>query len=220
MSPATAPEARALVVIGGRPDGHGRVVMETAQEIPGTRVLGFLDDSPKAATVAGVPHLGRVADWRVHAERGAEFHIAIGDNRIRRRLADEIVAGGGRLGSVVHPAARIAASAFVGEGSLVCPGAVLCPGARVGRDCIVNHGVIVEHDGVLRDHVNLSTGTVTGGRVTFGEGVFAGVGVRVIPDVVVGDWCVLGAGAVVVRATEAGGTYVGVPARLVKRNSG
>jgi sugar O-acyltransferase (sialic acid O-acetyltransferase NeuD family) len=205
-----------LVIVGGRPDGHGKVAIETARETPGLVVEGFLDDAPKAANVAGAPCLGHAADWPRLAAQGVAFLVAIGDNAIRGRLANEIVAGGGQLTAIVHPRSVVAPSATVGDGTLVCAGAVVCAAARVGRNCIVNHGVVIEHDSVLEDHVNLSTGTVTGGRVTFGEGVFAGVGVRVIPDVRVGAWCYLGAGAVVIADTEPGCLYLGVPARRVR----
>lgn len=215
-APAGGPPRR-LVVVGGRPDGHGKVVIETALEGTSLEVAGFLDDAPKAASVAGVACLGPAAEWRKLAGPGVGFHVAIGDNAIRRRLCAEISAGGGVLVSVVHRAAVVARSASVGDGTLVCAGAIVGHGARIGRNCLVNHGVIVEHDGVLEDHVNLSTGTVTGGRVTFGEGAFAGVGVRVIPDVRVGAGCVLGAGAVVTADTVPGWMYLGVPARRVRR---
>jgi UDP-N-acetylbacillosamine N-acetyltransferase len=205
-----------LVIVGGRPDGHGKVAIETARETPGLVVEGFLDDAPKAAHVGGVPCLGRAADWRRLAAQGFAFLIAIGDNAMRSRLANEIVAGGGQLTAIIHPRSVVAPSATVGAGTLVCAGAIICPSARVGRNCIVNHGVVLEHDSVLGDHVNLSTGTVTGGRVTFGEGAFAGIGVRVIPDVRVGTRCYLGAGAVLVEDAEPGWMYLGVPARRIR----
>lgn len=208
---------RRLVVIGGRPDGHGKVVIETARDGTGLTVAGFLDDAPRQQSVAGVPCLGPVSEWRKLAANGAAFHVAVGDNAIRKRLTDEIVACGGVLASVVHRAAIVAASSTIGDGTLVCAGAIVGHGVRVGRDCIVNHGVILEHDVVVADHVNISTGTVTGGRVVFEEGVFAGVGVRAIPDVRLGAWCYLGAGAVVTADTLPGWMYVGVPARRVRQ---
>ena len=208
---------RCLVVVGGRPDGHGKVVLETARDGMDIRVLGFLDDAPQAVVVAGARCLGPTSAWRRLAADGASFHVAIGDNGIRKRVADEIVAGGGALARVVHRAALVAPSAVIGDGTLVCAGAILGPGARVGRNCLVNHGVVVEHDGILGDHVNLSSGTVTGGRVVFEDGAFAGVGVRVIPDVRIGAWGYLGAGAVVTADTAPAWMYVGVPARRVRR---
>lgn len=206
---------RRVVVIGGRADGHGKVVIETAAACDDVDVVGFLDDAPTAKAVAGARWLGPASKWREMAADAA-FHVAIGHNPTRRRIAEEIVAGGGRLASIEHPEARIAASVVVGEGTLVAAGAVLAPGARIGRDCIVNHGAIVEHDAFVADHVNLSTAFACGGRATIEEGVFAGVGVVLIPDIRVGRWSYLGAGAVVVADAEPHGLYLGVPARRTR----
>jgi acetyltransferase EpsM len=208
---------RRIVFVGGRPDGHGNVAVETARACPDVEVAGFLDDAPKAKSVAGAAWLGPTATWReIAAQGGVAFHVAVGDNPIRRRIAMEILAGGGALASVVHPAAHVAPSARIGDGTLVCAGAIVGPGARIGRDCIVNHGAIVEHDGAVADHVNLSTGFACGGRARIEEGAFAGVGAVLIPDVRVARWTYLAAGAVVVKDTEPHGLYAGVPARLVR----
>jgi acetyltransferase EpsM len=213
----TAAPPRAVVVIGGRSDGHGKVVLETARTVAGLHVLGFLDDNAGVEGVAGFRKLGRSAEWRGLTVGGdVAFHVAIGDNAIRRRVATDILAAGGTLASIVHSRALIFPSASIGDGTFVGAGAMLCPGARTGIACIVNHGVIVEHDSVLADHVNLSTGCVTGGRVHFGEGAFAGVGCRFIPDVKVAPWTYVGAGAAVIADTEPSSLYVGVPARRVR----
>jgi sugar O-acyltransferase (sialic acid O-acetyltransferase NeuD family) len=144
------------------------------------------------------------------------FHVAIGHNPTRRRLAELIVALGGTLVTLVHPRAIMFESAVVDHGTFVAAGAVIGPGARVGADCIVNHGALVEHDVVLADHVNVSSGFVSGGRVRLEEGVFAGIGASVLPDVVVGRWTFLGAGAVVVSDATPHSLYIGVPARRVR----
>ena len=208
---------RRIVVIGGRPDGHGNVVIETASACPDVELAGFLDDAPAAKSVGGARWLGPASAWAELAARGGvAFHVAIGHNPTRRRIAGEITAGGGVLASIVHPAAHVAASARIGDGTLVCAGAIVGPGARIGRDCIVNHGAIVEHDGELADHVNLSTAFACGGRARIEEGAFAGVGAVLIPDIRVARWSYLAAGAVVVADTEPHGLYAGVPARRIR----
>lgn len=206
-----------IVVIGGRADGHGKVVCEAAAACRHIEVAGFLDDAPTEKSLAGAPWLGPTKTWTDLVARGdLTFHIAIGHNLTRRKLAAQLLAGGARLGSVIHPGARIAASAHVGGGTLVADGAILAPGARIGANCIVNHGAIVEHDAVVADSVNLSSGFACGGRAQIEEGVFAGIGVVLIPDVRVASWSYIGAGGVVVENTEPGGLYVGVPVQRVR----
>jgi acetyltransferase-like isoleucine patch superfamily enzyme len=64
--------------------------------------------------------------------------------------------------------------------------------------------------------VNLSTAFACGGRARIEEGVFAGVGAVLIPDIRLARWSYLAAGAVVVKDTAPHGLYAGVPARLVR----
>jgi sugar O-acyltransferase (sialic acid O-acetyltransferase NeuD family) len=206
-----------IIVIGGRPDGHGRVVLEVALQLAGTVVLGFLDDNPSPPELCGVPRLGPSEAWSTYLCTDAvRFHIAIGHNPTRRRIAQHILREGGQLASVIHPQAVVYPSVHVGMGCFVGAGVILCPGVVIGSNVIINHGAILEHDCRLGDYVNVSTGFVTGGRVTLEEGVFAGIGAKVIPDVTVRRWTYLGAGTVVTHDTQSHSLYVGVPARRVR----
>ena len=45
----------------------------------------------------------------------------------------------------------------------------------------------------------LAPGVNIAGEVQIGEGVFAGIGAKIIPRTRVGDWAIIGAGAVVIR---------------------
>jgi maltose O-acetyltransferase len=53
--------------------------------------------------------------------------------------------------------------------------------------------------------------------VKIGMGVWIGVRAMVLPGVVLGDGCIVGAGAVVARSWEDGSIVVGNPARLVRK---
>ena len=54
------------------------------------------------------------------------------------------------------------------------------------------------------------------GGVNVGEGTELGTGCDVIPRVNIGEWAVVGAGAVVTRDLPANSTAVGVPAQVVR----
>lgn len=77
-----------LIIIGA--SGHGKVVADLAEKC-GYRVKGFLDDNPNIKEHFGYPVLGEVRvaeewsadrDWKL-----CEYVIAIGDNAIRRKIA-------------------------------------------------------------------------------------------------------------------------------------
>jgi len=71
----------------------------------------------------------------------------------------------------------------------------------------------VAHDGVLGDFVTLHPDVHLAGGVIVGEGAELGTGAIAIPDVTIGPWAVLGAGAVATLPLAGRRTYVGVPAR-------
>ncbi|MFZ4893078.1 acyltransferase [Plantibacter sp. Mn2098] len=52
--------------------------------------------------------------------------------------------------------------------------------------------------------------------VSIGEGVWIGARAIVMPGVVIGDGCVIAAGAVVISVCLPDGMYAGVPARRIK----
>ena len=54
------------------------------------------------------------------------------------------------------------------------------------------------------------------GESTIGEGVYVGVGAKLINRLTVGDNTIIGAGAVVAKDLPANCTAVGVPAKVIK----
>jgi sugar O-acyltransferase (sialic acid O-acetyltransferase NeuD family) len=206
-----------VIIVGCRQDGHGKVVLEASREIPGVIILGFLDDKPSPADISDFPRLGPSNAWSKYLHEGdVFFHVAIGDNPTRRKIGAAILNAGGRLKSLVHPRAVVYPTVQIGDGCFIGASALLGPSVTVGISSIVNHGAIVEHDSALGNYVNVSSGFVCGGRVRLEDGVFAGVGVNVIPDVTISRWTYLGAGAVVTRNTKPHFVYVGVPARPIR----
>jgi UDP-perosamine 4-acetyltransferase len=63
----------------------------------------------------------------------------------------------------------------------------------------------------------VAPGVQLAGDVKLGEGVFFGIGSCAIPGVRVGEWTMVGAGAVVVDDLPSDVTAVGVPARMLER---
>jgi len=188
--------------------GHAKVVIATLRAA-GQEVAGVLDDdaSRHGTTVLGVPVAGPV-----ERATGGEAVVAIGDNAVRKRIAEALPDV--RWATAVHPSAVVHPSVTVGAGSVVFAGAVVQPEAHLGRHVIVNTGATIDHDSRLAEYVHIAPGANLAGDVQLDEGVFLGIGARVIPGVRVGAWTTVGAGGVVVGDLPGGVTAVGVPARV------
>lgn len=185
--------------------GHARVVW-TAVRASGSPVEAFFDDLQPVGEWNDVPVAG---PYRADLHPDAELIIAIGDNTVRRRLAE---AAQHRFGTVVHPSAIVDDSVSIGGGSMVLHGAVLQLGVSIGSHVIVNSTASVDHDSSVGDHCHLAPGVVACGEVRIGNGCLIGAGAVILPGMSVGDGAVVGAGAVVNRDVPAGATVVGNPA--------
>lgn len=214
---ATMPEFMGSPVIG-KPaigiigaGGHGRTAHH-AWERAGGHLIAFYDDGQPPLEKLTAPLMGGAAEAIASSH---DLHVAIGNNRIRARIAESIPDL--RCPMIVDPHAAVSRYASIGAGTLVDVYAIVQTGAQIGRHVIVNSGAIVEHDCVIGDFVHLAPGTRLAGNVTVGARTMIGVGAVVLPGVTIGPDVVIGAGAVVLRDVPAGQTLVGNPARPIVR---
>ncbi|GAB4370983.1 MAG: acetyltransferase [Kiloniellaceae bacterium] len=144
--------------------------------------------------------------------------VAIGPHEANAPRAARFAEGaarGYRFAQYVSSRARVWPDLALGPGSMVFENAVIEPFSRVGANCVLRANVHVSHDGTIGDHAFLAPRVAMAGKCRVGERCFLGVNATLRDGVSVAPGCVVGAGAVVARATEPDGLYVGVPARRV-----
>lgn len=107
-------------------------------------------------------------------------------------------------------------------------------GVYIGRFANIHTGSLIKigKHTVLSDYVYLSTlahgiepikgpimsqETFDKGEIVLGENVFLGFGVKVMPNVKLDDWCIVGAGSVVTKSFPAFSMIAGNPAKLIKK---
>jgi sugar O-acyltransferase (sialic acid O-acetyltransferase NeuD family) len=145
--------------------------------------------------------------------------VAIGDNGVRRNMADRLRSWGLELVNAVHPSANIAQNATLGANVVVAAGVLVCAHAQIGESVILNTGCIVDHESLIGTACHICPGAKLAGRVTVESGAFVGIGATIVQYVRVGYEAVVGAGAVVIDDVPPMTTVVGVPARVVKAPS-
>lgn len=208
-----------LVIIGS--GGFGREVQELVEEInaasPTWNFLGYIDDSIEGETIEGDKILGNL-EYLCQLEVKPHAVIAIASASVRERIAKRCDAAGVPFATIIHPTVKLRGHlCTVGEGTIMCEGAGTAINCHIGKHCIFNMFSGMGHDSVMEDFSSMMSHTTTGGDVHIGKGCYFGLRCTVINQITIGDNCTFGAGAVVVRDALEAGTYVGVPAKMIKK---
>lgn len=158
-----------VIIIGG--GGHGRVVIDAALYNPNLEIIGFLDDG-NVEDILGISKLGKISDIEKFKE--FKFHIAIGNNSLRKELTEKIKAE--NLITIIHPTTYICRDAEVKKGCFIGANTTINSKSKLENSVIVNTGSIVEHDCILENYSHLSYGVLLGSGVTVKEEVYVEMG--------------------------------------------
>ena len=210
-------DCRRIVIVGA--GGFGREVLQWAREAwpdQASLISGFLSDDPRRLDgfSTGVEILSSVTDYL--KATGDYLLLGIGVPYSRRRVAELLHAREAKFLTLVHPHAVVAATAEIGEGSIICPFAVVSDSARIGRCVLVNYHASLGHDSAAGDYAVLSPYAALGGGACIEEEVFLGLHASVGPGVTVGQKSKVSANSCALAATPPHSLVYGVPGRVVK----
>ena len=197
-----------LVIVGA--SGHGKVIADIAEKVGYTDIV-FLDDNPKVESCGIYKVVGGCKSALSY--KNADFIVAIGNSKIRRKIQSKLIEMGLHIVSLIHPASVIAPNVVIGIGTVVMAGAVVNPYTEIGQGCIINTCASVDHDCRIGDYVHVSVGAHVAGTVIIGDNSWVGAGATISNNIEIVEDCMIGAGAVVVKNIEESATYIGIPAR-------
>lgn len=202
-----------FLIIGA--GGHAKVVLDALRCERGAAFGCRLADDDMSLSGKKLMGITIMTPVSPALHPGCACHIAIGNNAIRERVAQDCLKAGMTYEAVKHPRSICAGSASIASGCFVAAGAVVSAEARIAEGCIVNHGAVVDHDCVLDSFCHVAPNATLGGGVRIGKRVLIGSGANILPGVSIADDCIVGAGAVVLHDLPAGSTYAGVPANRI-----
>jgi UDP-N-acetylbacillosamine N-acetyltransferase len=194
--------------------GHALVVADIIRLNSDYSLVGFIDDTPTAATeFCGLPVFPSLS-LAVESTGAAEVIFGFGNCKARMDLEKQVRTRGLSLATAIHPSAVIASDAVIGAGTVIAALAVINPSVHLGTNVIVNTAASVDHESIVEDAAHVCPGVRLAGRVHIGLAAFIGIGSSVRDRVHIGDGAVIGAGSVVVSDIPAGVLAYGNPARV------
>ena len=201
-----------LAIIGS--GGHSKVIAEVAISA-GWDTIDFYDDKVTATPItAGHSIQGNVEQLFEKTDLYDGFHVAIGNNRVRLNVLNQLLNLGLSCPSIIEPSSIISKSASIGAGSSVMAKVVVNANTSLGKGVILNTSCSVDHDCKISDGAHISPGSNLAGNVSVGKCSWVGIGSAIIQGMAIGNNSIIGAGSVVIRDIPNDVTVVGNPSRV------
>ena len=145
--------------------------------------------------------------------------------------------------AVIEEGAIIGENCYIGHFTLIRKGATIGNNTQIRSHCYIGEDVRIGNHVLIRPFSDMCKSTVVEDKVFVGMGCMTsntrkiaylreyddintppricygarlGVNVTLLPGVIIGENCLIGAGSVVTKNTNRKGVYIGVPAEFVK----
>lgn len=160
--------------------GHAKVILDIFYQ-QGKSITALIDDNPPSTInqIHGVPIYKTSEALSIISIENSKWIIAIGNNRIRQKLALQLENQGYSFATAVHPSARIALGVEISPGTVVMANTVINTDTKIGRHVIINTGSLIDHDCQIGDYSHISPGCTLCGHVKVGKNVLLGTNTTV-----------------------------------------
>ena len=112
----------------------------------------------------------------------------------------------------------ICTSKIDSEGVILNPGSTTTINVTLGNHVLIQNNSVVGHDCSIGDYSTISPLAVIGGHTSIGKRCYIGSGAFIKEKLYICDDVIIGGNASVVKDIDVPGTYVGVPAKLLRKD--
>ena len=199
---------------------YGEVYLAYLQEA-GVDIVGFLDDDLKYTNqnVRGIPVLGPISklDTLKKTDGIEAVYCPLGNNKLRVKFLERARELGYKTPNYIHPSVIISPNVSIGEGVYILLGTTIMPHTTIKDFVMISMGVHLAHHCVLKEGVFLSTGCNFGASIHAHKYAYCGISSTIMTGIhELGEDCLIGAGAVVIRDVPERAVMAGVPAKVLK----
>ena len=203
-----------ILVIGA--GGHCRVVLSILSYYKELNVIGIADRDSKnlGEDILGIQVQYTWDDFQAVYDEGVlNAVLAVGSNKERKHLFNELTEIGYSIKTLIDPSALIDKGAKIGIGTTICMGVKIGPLVSIGDNCIIYTGTVIDHETIIKNDCFIAPGVCIAGRVSIENGSFVGIGCSIKEKIKIGANTVIGAGSVVINDFPPNTKAAGVPAR-------
>jgi len=209
---------RSIIIGAGT---YGEVYLAYLRE-SGIEVIGFADDDPvyENKEIRGVPVLGAIRDLQ-SIKDGYEIeavYCPIGSNKLRVHFLDFARSLGLKTPSYIHPSVCIAPDVSIAdEGVYILQNTQIMPYVTIEKDVMISFGANIAHHSYLEQGTFGSNGVNLGANVHAMKYAYCGMGSTIMTGVkTLGEVCLIGAGAVLIKDVPDRAVMAGVPAKVLR----
>lgn len=202
--------------------GLGRGVAETVKVISerdrNWTLSGFIDDDP-SANGTYVNDMKVVGDTKflLGLNKTANVVIAIANPEVKAKIYEKLSVNKNLLyPNVIHPSVHLNSSIRMGMGNIISDNVAFSANVCVGDFSLIHFNCTIGHDVQIEDYVTVYPGVNLSGYSRMKYKSQAGTNSSVLPQIIVGEGAVIGAGSMVNNNPIRYTTVVGIPAKELK----
>lgn len=150
------------------------------------------------------------------------FVISLGEPADREMLAERVESAGFMLETIVNDRiGELSDTVEIGQGSILFDASVSVGSfVRIGKNVLIQGPSNIGHRTVIGDHSNITPFNMICGSCRIGKCVFMGVRASVKEETTIGDYAIIGMGAIVARNVPENYTVMSAPSKMVPHERG
>jgi len=211
-----------LIILGA--GGNATVILSSIEDIndrsSAYEILGYLDDAKeKGMEINNYKVLGPISDagsYLKYSDVQYVYSLLTANKMVERvEKLNKLQIPVERFATLIHPSATVSRNSILKHGVLIMPGVVVSPNVLIGNFVNIYANSLIGHDAVIEDYCFIANCASIGSTVRLKKCSYVGSNATILEKVVVGEYALLGLGAVVLKDVPPRCKVVGNPARIL-----